>query len=204
MLSSPIDRDEGTRAAKRALRAHYRAVRSAITPEDKEIWDRALCEAIASLPCFSSAKTLLTYYPFGDEPNLLPVVQQALEKGITVAFPVCEPDTCTMVFRAVRSLDDLARGAYGICEPTDDSPVISDFGSALCLVPALCFDTHGFRIGYGKGYYDRFLASHPVDTVGATYHVLLASTLPCEPTDRSVSILITERGILLPNEEYGK
>ena len=204
MLSSPIDRDESTRAAKRALRAHYRAVRSSVSPENKEIWDHVLCEAITSLPCFSSAKTLLAYYPIGDEPNLLDVVRQAFEKGITVAFPVCEPDTCTMDFRAVHSLDDLARGAYGICEPTEDCPVLSDFDGALCLVPALCFDTHGFRIGYGKGYYDRFLTSHPVETVGATYHVLLADTLPCEPTDRSVSILITERGILLPNEEYGK
>jgi len=189
---------------KRELRRHYRARRRSLSVADRAKWDRTLCEQILSLPCWDEAKILLAYHPLGDEPDLRPVVQWALEKQMTVAFPVCDPETSTMVFRAVRSLDELQIGSYGIFEPTEACPVLEDFDGALCLVPALCFDRQGFRIGYGKGYYDRFLSAHAVMTVGATYHALIAESLPCEPTDKAVSILITERGILLPNEKAKK
>lgn len=200
MLSSPIDRIERARAEKRELRRHFRALRHAITPEDKATWDRAICEHLLSLPCIQEANILLAYHPIGDEPDLRPVVRWALTKKITVAFPVCDPQTSTMVFRAVHSLDELYGGSYGIFEPTEQCPMLTDFDGAICLVPALSFDRQGFRIGYGKGYYDRFLAAHPTQAVGATYHALITDSLPCEPTDRAVSILITERGILLPDE----
>ena len=201
MPSSPIDRIERARLEKRELRREYRARRRALSPEDRAAWDHALCETTVSLPCFTEAKTLLAYYPLSDEPNLLNVVTRALHMGKTVAFPVCDVETSTMVFRVVSSLEELAEGAFGIHEPTEACPVLSDFDGALCLVPALCFDRRGFRIGYGKGYYDRFLSAHPVQTVGATYDALIADSLPTEPTDRSVSILITERGGLLVSEK---
>ncbi len=201
MLSSPIDRIERARLEKRELRRHYRALRRDLPREDRAAWDRALCERILSLPCFTDANTILAFYPLADEPNLLPVVTAALDNGKRVAFPVCKPETSTMIFRTVCSLDELQSGSYGIFEPTEDCPALTDFDGALCFVPALCFDRRGNRCGYGKGYYDRFLSAHAVTTVGATYHALITDLLPCEPTDRSVSILITERGILLPNEK---
>ncbi len=202
MPLSPIDRAEAVRAEKKEVRRRYRALRQSLSLADRHAWDRMLCEQILVLPCYQNAQTLLAFYPIGDEPDLLPVVTHALSVGKTVAFPVCEPETATMTFRIVCSLDELAVGAYGIPEPTDACPALFDFDSALCLVPALSFDRRGYRIGYGKGYYDRFLSAHPADTVGAIYHALMADALPIEPTDRAVSILVTERGILLPNEKY--
>lgn len=202
MPSSPIDRNEAIRLEKKELRRHLRALRRSLSVEDRHAWDRALCERMITLPCYEKAKTILAYSPIADEPNLLPVVTHALAFGKTVAFPVCAPETCTMAFRAVHSLDELAVGAYGICEPTEICTTVTDFHDALCLVPALAFDRRGFRIGYGKGYYDRFLATHTVDTLGATYSALIVDSLPCEPTDRAVSTLLTERGICFSNEEY--
>ncbi len=199
MPLSPID---PIVARKRELRAHYRALRGSIAPEVRRAADAVLCEQICSLPCFRSARTLLVYYPIGDEPNLLPAIQTAFDLGKQVAFPVCDPATSTMVFHAVPSLSVLRIGAHDIPEPTDDCPVLCDFSGALCVVPALAFDRRGYRIGYGKGYYDRFLEKGAIETVGATYHALVTDSLPHEPTDRAVSILMTERGILLPNEEY--
>ena len=200
MPSSPIDRNEAIRLEKKELRRHLRALRRELDPKTRLAWNRLLCEQILTLPCYQKAQILLAYDPIADEPDLRPVVEHALSVGKTVAFPVCDPETCTMCFRAVRSLDELSVGTYGICEPSETCPEILDFSDALCLVPALAFDRSGFRIGYGKGYYDRFLAAHPTDTLGATYSVLIVDSLPCEPTDRAVSTLLTERGILLPDE----
>ncbi len=200
MPSSPIDHNEAIRLEKRTLRRHLRALRRDLNTDARRVWDRVLCEQILTLPCYEKAQILLAYYPIADEPDLRPVVAHALAVGKTVAFPVCDPETCTMCFRAVRSLDELSVGTYGICEPTETCPEILDFSGALCLVPALAFDRRGFRIGYGKGYYDRFLAMHPTDTIGATYSALVVDSLPCEPTDCAVSTLLTERGILLPDE----
>ena len=202
MPSSPTDRDEAVRLEKKEVRRHFRALRHSLSPKDRHAWDRSLCEQILTLPCYRQAQTILAYYPIGDEPDLRPVLDHALAVGKTVAFPVCDPATCTMIFRAVRALDELAVGAYGIHEPIEACPSVSHFDDALCLVPALAFDRRGFRIGYGKGYYDRFLAAHPVDTLGATYSALIADALPCEPTDRAVSTLLTERGMCFFNEEY--
>ena len=188
-------------AQKRLLRRQYRDLRRTLTEGDRRAWDALLCEHILSLKSFSTASALLAYYPLGDEPNLLPVVQKAWDRNIPVAFPVCEPETATMVFRVVRSPDELRSGSYGIQEPIEACPALTDFDGALCLVPALCFDRNGMRIGYGKGYYDRFLAAHTVTSVGATYSPLVTDSLPCEPTDKAVSILITERGILFTDEK---
>ena len=199
MSLSPID---PTVARKRELRAHYRTVRASLTPEARRAAEEKLYEQICALPSFLTASTILAYYPIGDEPNLLPVIEEAFRLGKQVAFPVCDPTTSTMIFRVVSSLSALCVGAHHIPEPTDNCPVLSDFSDALCLVPALVFDLCGYRLGYGKGYYDRFLEKAAIETVGATYHALITDVLPHEPTDRAVSILMSERGILLPNEEY--
>ena len=189
-------------ARKRELRKHYKTVRRALSAEERSAAEAVICEQLCSLSSFEQAKTILAYYPIGDEPNLLPVIEEAFLLRKQIAFPVCDPTTSTMVFRVVPSLSALHVGAHGIPEPTDDCPVLDDFSGALCIVPALAFDLCGYRIGYGKGYYDRFLERVEIKTVGATYHALITESLPHEPTDRAVSILMTERGILLPNEEY--
>ena len=189
-------------ARKRELRKHYKAIRHALSAEERSAAEAVICKQLCALPCFTEAETLLAYYPIGDEPNLCPVIEEAFRRHKQVAFPVCDPETSTMVFRTVPSLSALRVGAHGIPEPSDDCPVLNNFSGALCIVPALAFDLCGYRIGYGKGYYDRFLEKVAIQTVGATYHALVTESLPHEPTDRAVSILMTERGILLPNEEY--
>ena len=198
----PLSQTDAIVARKRELRTRYRAIRASLSAEQRRTAEAVICEQLWSLPCFQEAKTILAYYPIGDEPNLLPVLEKAFAFGKQMAFPVCDPATSTMVFRVVRSLDELRVGAYAIPAPTDDCPVLCDCSGALCIVPALAFDLRGYRIGYGKGYYDRFLEKNAVMAVGATYHALVTDALAHEPTDRAVSILITERGILLPNEEY--
>ena len=94
----------------------------------------------------------------------------------------------------------MIKGAYGIPEPSDKMEVVTDFSECICIVPGLVFDLSGHRLGYGKGYYDRFLKDFTGYSVGLVYSEFILDKLPCEPTDRAVDLMITERGIILPNE----
>ena len=101
-----------------------------------------------------------------------------------------------MEFYLADSVNDLKQGMYGILEPdTDKCSKITDFSGALCLVPALCYDKKGFRLGYGKGYYDRFLEKFTITTVGLCYNELIKDTLPVDKFDKSVDYIVTQTGI---------
>ena len=104
-----------------------------------------------------------------------------------------------MTFRYVSSLSEFLPGSYSIPEPPKDATAFSSDTKALCVVPALAFDTLGFRIGYGKGYYDRFLKNFDGYTVGAVYSELLSELLPRGYYDMAVDIIITERRIIETN-----
>ena len=98
------------------------------------------------------------------------------------------------------SLDELSPAMYGIPEPPEENEcyVPSPFLNDICIVPAVCFDRHGYRIGYGKGYYDRFLAGFGGTSVGFTLDCLLKDAVPRGRYDRAVDMIITEKGAVVP------
>ena len=100
-----------------------------------------------------------------------------------------------MTFHFVSDLSELTTGNYGIPEPPAENPCYSG-ESALCVVPALSYDRLGHRIGYGGGYYDRFLSTFTGESCGFVYRELLAPALPREPHDMAVSYIITEKEVL--------
>lgn len=185
---------------KKELRAHFLNLRRALSPEEKQQMDRALCDTVVALPEFDACRLLLCYTPTRGEIDLLPLAKQALTFGKAVAFPISHPDDCTLTFHIVRSLDDLRAGTYGILEPPSDAPRIETAPDTICLVPALSFDRTGYRLGYGKGYYDRFLPTFQGISVGLIYSACLCRRLPRNETDRPVHRIFTEKGELLPNE----
>ena len=103
-----------------------------------------------------------------------------------------------MEFRTIADLQtDLAPGKFGIPEPIPACPLFEKNGrsSALILVPALAFDKDGYRLGYGKGYYDRYLEDFVVTSVGLVYYDFIADRLPRGRFDRAVDLLATEKGV---------
>lgn len=179
---------------KQELRAYLKQKRAEIPPEQKKDADRRIVETIAASPCFQQADTVLLYAPHGSEIDLIPLVRLARKNGKKVAFPRCDPETNTMQFFVLESDSRLVKGAYGIFEPPSDAPPCNPDESTLCILPGLSFDPEGGRLGYGKGYYDRFLADFKGVTLGAAYASLVAKKLPTEPHDIPVQILVTERG----------
>ena len=103
----------------------------------------------------------------------------------------------------VQSLDELKTGAYGILEPPEDAPVYEpekDTGAAVCFVPGLVYDKAGYRLGYGKGFYDRYLSAFSGCTIGVVYSDYILPVVPRGRFDVSVDILLTEKGVKITKD----
>ena len=146
------------REEKNILRAEYKRRRADISAERKKALDDAICAELISLACFSFADTVLLYSPIGSEIDLAPVAEAALARGKRVAYPVCNTADSTLTFRYVADPSELTAGSYSIGEPSSSAEAFGGEENSVCIVPALSFDRGGFRLGYGKGFYDRFLA----------------------------------------------
>ena len=184
-------------AQKAALRVELKARRAAISDQlraerNERLWKNAL----TMLASQKAIHTLLLYAPTANEISLIPIFHYARERGIACAFPRCEGEKGEMNFYYVNDLSDLSIGKYGIREPKRDALPVTDFSDAIVFVPALAIDCTGHRIGYGGGYYDRFLAKHPLRAIGVTYEEFLVDSLPYDQFDVSMSTIITERRIL--------
>ena len=177
---------------KQELRKELRRRRLSLPIEDALQKERAIVSHIAASDAFRSADLVLLYAPIGSELNLLPLVRAARANGTPVAFPISRPDTCTLDFRILTPDARLMPGEYDIPEPPADAPRITPTARTLCVLPGLSFTPDGARIGYGKGYYDRFLATFPGIAVGAAYECMLCKKLPTDAHDMPVSAGIGE------------
>lgn len=187
-----------TREKKAAIRERVKAERRGIDPAEKDALDSAICARFLSLASYRYADTLLIYAPKSDEIDVMRIARAAWNDGKRVAFPLCDPATRTMTFRLVDGEDGLRVRHFGIREPGDDAPVLDPAhpGTAVCVLPGLVFDRDGFRIGYGGGYYDRFLSEFRGTKVGLVYRKFLIDSVPRGRFDASADALVTEKGVV--------
>jgi len=176
---------------KQALRRELLSLRSSIAAGDRARRDKRINQAITGHPWFKSAQAVLGFYPIGSEPDIRPILEEALEMGKALYLPRCEPSTGEMAFYQVHSLAELKLGAHGIPEPAmQNCPLPEQFHCfahcPLCLVPGLAFDDAGFRLGYGKGYYDKFLAQYKGKSIGICYAAMRQAALPRQAHDLAV------------------
>ena len=179
---------------KNTLRGVLLQKRAEFSREERKGMDRDIAAGIIDAPLFKNASMLLIYAPLENEINLLPLAHVARKRGLPIAFPRCDKETNTMQFYILPEGQKLTPGAYGIPEPPEDAEVCIPDERSLCIVPALSYDLAGNRIGYGKGYYDRYLATFPGVKIGATYAPMLLKRVPTEAHDLPVDWLFTERG----------
>lgn len=185
------------RLEKREARERYSALRDSIDKELKKEYDRKICERVASLSSYRYADVVMLYYPTGSEIDTSLIFEDAKKKGKKTAYPLCISDG-VMEYRLVESADDFAKGAFGIMEPKADTSVFvkDDRTNVICIVPALVFDKRGYRLGYGKGYYDRYLENMKGTKIGLCYSSLVAEKVPTGRYDLKVDTLITEKGVM--------
>ena len=163
---------------------------------DKQKYSELLCNGIEALKEYKDADVILLYFPTRSEPDISPLADIARRDGKKIAFPISVTKDCTLDFRFISSPDELEIGAYGIREPRADAERATLSGRTLCIVPALAVDADGYRLGYGKGYYDRFLSAFKGSAVVAIHSSLVCERLPRNDTDIPVKTIITETGAI--------
>ncbi|MED9969511.1 MAG: 5-formyltetrahydrofolate cyclo-ligase [Ruminococcus sp.] len=184
------------REKKQALRAKYKKLRQNCPPEVKRRLDEKLTESFLSLNEYKSCETLFTFVSSPIECDTRKIIERALADGKKAAVPKCVSRFGDMRFYYINSLDDLAGGMYGILEPDESRCKPADsYENALCIVPGLCFDYRHYRVGFGKGYYDRFLEQFSGVSVGICYSKYIECEIPRGAFDRNTDILVTEKFI---------
>lgn len=188
----PVSRN--VRQRKAELRSVYKRLRSQCPAEVKKELDRRLTQQFLSLDEYKSCKTLFAFVSTPIEVDTSVIISTALKDGKRVAVPKCRDKSGLMDFFYITSTDCLKKGAFSIMEPDEAlCERVTDLSDGLCLVPGLCFDRQGYRIGFGKGYYDRFLEEFGGTTVGICYSRCIEKELPRGIFDRNTDILVTEK-----------
>ena len=182
-------------SAKNELRPAFLAKRASLDEKYRQDAEHQAIQNLISTEEFSSADKLLLYYPIRSEADPLPLIEIARGLGKRVAFPICNKDDLTMRFFEISSREDFSLGAYNIPEPKEDLGELICDERTLCIVPALLYSKDGHRLGWGKGYYDRFLADFDGISVGFTYDGFVADELPHDEHDQRLYMIITEKGV---------
>ena len=189
----------GTDADKSSLRSNYLTARKRIDPATKRVLDAQIRHSLEGFDIYRDAPVVLAYVSYNNEVDTLGVIESALADGKRVAVPRVDAREHSMAFYEISDMTDLAAGYKGILEPREsivDSLGFMDLVGSVCLVPGLVFDAQGFRIGYGGGYYDRFLPFYPGDKIALARGSQLSSNpLPVENCDVAVDFIVTESGV---------
>lgn len=179
---------------KAALRKAYLQFRRSLSSVAKNAMDAAIAAHVLHNDAYLAADTVFCYVSLPQEIDTHTILSDAWQRGKRVAVPRCRANG-VMDFYAVSSFEDLLPGSFSIPEPKGSSPLCVPSFTDVCIVPCLSMDARGYRLGYGGGYYDRYLSLHPVRTIGLCYSANVNVQLPTDPFDIPIQTLITEKEV---------
>ena len=184
------------RAYKNELRRRMKEYRRSLLPEEKSARDREIIQMLEQMPAYRQAGLVLFYVSTPSEIDTHTAIRRALTGGKQVAVPRCIPGTREMEFWLIGSMEDLEPGSFGVLEPKTAQCIKLErpSRSSACILPGLAFDRYGHRLGYGAGYYDRFLARYPGKRIGLCYDACLLPRLSHGRFDLPVHWILTESG----------
>lgn len=201
-MSDPVNQQ------KYQLRRHFLQQRQQLDRVHWLHWSDRICQNLRQMPEFQRARSILAFTSFRQEPDLSSLYSSEGPSGLadtpsvntTIAkqwgFPRCVGDH--LVWHRYQPGRSWVRGAYGIHEPATDWPQVNLAQVDLILVPAVACDRSGRRLGYGGGFYDRFLAQMDqpsIVTIGVIFAFAYCEQLPVQPWDRSLDFVCTETTI---------
>lgn len=173
---------------KKALRSQIREKKRAMTKEQIFESSKALAEKFLATSQYAAAKTIYGYLPYNQEVRTELILEKAFQDGKRVAVPKCYGDEMRFIY--ISDFDRLEKSDMGIPEPVDDGPVAED-PTALVLMPGLAFDKEGHRVGYGGGFYDKYLSKEPGHpTVALCYEFQMMPKLDTEEFDVPVDLVL--------------
>ncbi len=183
------------RKYKQSIRESQKKRRAEMEKDKKAQLDRDIAANVRRLNEYSPAKTLLVYVSTPIEVDTKLIIENAWADGKKVAVPRCIPDTRDMEFHYISSFEELSPGSFSVLEPDPSLPIVTDFTDCLMIVPGMQFDMNGYRLGYGKGYYDRYMVRFNGRSAGICYSNELRPYMHHGRFDRSVDIIVTDKKI---------
>ena len=182
------------RAEKRALREEHLALRDGLDPKMRRHSETIVADLLLASDLVSDCRTILLYASIGSEVGTGQLRRRAAEAGMTVLLP--RMDEGSKNLSAAGDAPNLERGPMGIYQPAADAATVDPDRIDVVVVPGIAFDTRGYRLGHGAGYYDRFLARLTRTLrIGLTYPCLVVPCLPVEPHDQPVHWILTKEGL---------
>lgn len=188
-------------ADKAEIRRMVRAKREALTGGEVRERSDALIRRLAVTFGVAERRTYALYYPIRNEIDVLPFVRTLLSEGRVAALPRTVPGERRMDFCPIVSLEGLVPSSFGIPEPGPAAPALDPRSIDIIIVPGVAFDRQGRRLGYGGGFYDRYLPLLRRDTlkVALAYDFQLFDELPHDARDYGVDLIISERETVAAN-----
>ena len=183
---------------KQRLREERLAAREALSEQERSVLDDRITQKLLATSEYAEVTTVLTYVSVSSEVSTRMFIECALRDGKTVAVPRCLPGHC-LEFVAIVSLEQLVAAPFNLLEPAKELSALTEDqkNNSICIVPALLVDTKGYRLGYGAGFYDRFLSTYPGKKICLAYQQNLSrTTLPHTEFDVPVDMVITESAVL--------
>lgn len=183
---------------KKQLRKSLLTKRSALTEVERNAYDQAIFRNLTAMPELHAAETILLYLDFRGEVSSDPIIRWGLAEGKRICAPKTVVDERRLIPIRITDADDLIVGAYNIREPRDSEQARVEIAAIdAVILPGVGFDRQGGRLGYGGGYYDRFLPQLRDDVVkiAVAYELQVLPEVPLEPHDTKLDALVTEAGV---------
>ncbi|NLK07476.1 MAG: 5-formyltetrahydrofolate cyclo-ligase [Firmicutes bacterium] len=182
---------------KETIRKKLLSLRNQLPKDKRQAFSHAIKEQLFSLPVAQQAAVIMLFLAFGSEVDTWCILEHGVAQGKTIAAPVCLPATKELLIYPISRKEEAVVGHWDILEPPRNNQPISPDVLDIVVVPGLAFDRQGNRIGYGAGYYDRFLSNVPnTCKIGICFHIQLMDTLPKAAHDVPVDLVITEKEVV--------
>ena len=194
------DRERRDTGSKSEIRKRLIAMRNAIPREEIEGKSRVIQARLTEFEEIRSASTLMIFLSFGSEVLTDDLILWCWGEGKRVCVPFCRPESRELTACRIDGFEELEMGHYGIREPNEDLLRPVDGGEIeAILVPAVAFDRRGYRVGYGGGYYDRFLPAAPqAAKIGVAFAAQIIGEVPVDAHDLPVDRIVTECEVIVP------
>ncbi len=181
---------------KKSLRKVLLEKRRNIPKNKKALYDKQISEKIIQSDYFKKANQVLVFASAEDEFDTRYIVEKCRLEYKRVFYPLCLDNNGKMEFRKADSVGDLTLGMYNILEPKRECKQYKFQENDIVIVPCLSVDKNGYRIGYGKGYYDRFLKEFRGVSICPCYDEMITDTLPTDENDIRINVTVTREVIL--------
>jgi 5-formyltetrahydrofolate cyclo-ligase len=177
---------------KAALRKHLLEKRDSTSYDLMEIHSKRILSKLIKTKIISEAESIGCYYSIGSEVQTIELINHLLSEKKIVSLPKISQET--MSFRKIESLSKLEKGEFDISEPKDNAPIQED--QDVILVPCVGLDNDGNRIGYGVGFYDKYLEKKNSIKIALAYSKQIVKTIPYSENDVKMDWIVTEKDVI--------